>query len=64
MPRKFGEFNDVSKFVNKAVITEQTAHFVPEHTFSDFKVEERLKENIAAKGIGASIAPIISGEKP
>ena len=48
--RKFGEFRDISKFVNKAVITEQVAHFVPEHAFVDFKIEERLKQNIIAKG--------------
>lgn len=51
--RKFGEFSDISKFVNKAVITEQTAHFVPEHAFVDFNIEERLKHNIAAKGYTA-----------
>src|SRR3989338_1235987 len=48
--RKFGEFRDISKFVNKAVITEQVAHFVHEHAFVDFKIEERLKQNIIAKG--------------
>ena len=48
--RKFGEFSDVSKFVNKAVITEKVEHFVPEHAFTDFKIEERLKENIVTKG--------------
>lgn len=48
--RKFVEFSDVSKFVNKAVITEQTARFVPEHAFTDFTIEERLKHTIAAKG--------------
>ena len=48
--RKFGEFNDVSKFVNKAVITEQVEKFVPEHKFADFKIEERLKQNIITKG--------------
>jgi len=48
--RKFGEFNDITKFVSKAVITEKVEHFAPEHAFSDFNVEERLKNNIAAKG--------------
>ncbi len=48
--KAFGEFNDVSKFVNKAVITEQAVHFVPEHEFVDFKIEDRLKQNIIAKG--------------
>lgn len=48
--RTFGEFRDVSKFVNKAVITEQAAHFVPEHQFTDFNIEDRLKHTISAKG--------------
>lgn len=48
--RTFSEFKDVSKFINKAVITEQAAHFVPEHQFTDFKIEDRLKQNIIAKG--------------
>ena len=48
--RKFGEFKDISKFVNKAVITEAVDHFVPEHAFIDFKIEERLKQNIVQKG--------------
>src|SRR3989338_5291414 len=48
--RKFGEFSDVSKFVNKAVITEVAPVFVPEHKFADFQIEERLKQNIITKG--------------
>src|SRR3989344_734843 len=39
-----------SKFVNKATITEQTEHFVPEHAFTDFAIEESLKQNIIKKG--------------
>lgn len=41
---------DVSRFISKAVITEQTEHFVPEHKFSDFAIDERLKNNIIKKG--------------
>jgi ATP-dependent RNA helicase RhlE len=41
---------DVSKFVNKAVITESTPKFVPEHRFTDFAIEESLKKNIVTKG--------------
>ena len=41
---------DISKFINKAVITEQTEHFVPEHAFSDFNINERLKLAVAKKG--------------
>ncbi|MDO8548097.1 MAG: DEAD/DEAH box helicase [bacterium] len=43
-------FSDISKFINKAVITEATPHFVPEHQFTDFLIEESLKKNIVAKG--------------
>ncbi len=39
-----------SKFISKAVITETVEHFVPEHQFVDFLVDERLKENIITKG--------------
>ena len=45
-----GQRIDISKFVKKAVITEEVVHFVPEHKFSDFKIEERLKKNILTKG--------------
>jgi len=41
---------DFSRFINKAVITEEVDVFVPEHSFSDFQVEEHLKKNILAKG--------------
>ncbi|MBI3573538.1 DEAD/DEAH box helicase [Candidatus Kaiserbacteria bacterium] len=41
---------DISRYINKAVITEAVEHFVPEHNFSDFSVDERLKANITAKG--------------
>ena len=45
-----GQYIDPSKFINKAVITEEIVHFVPEHSFQDFKVDERLKTNIKGKG--------------
>ncbi|MEK7093107.1 MAG: DEAD/DEAH box helicase [Patescibacteria group bacterium] len=41
---------DVSKFINKAVVTEEQEVFVPEHSFSDFIIHENLKKNIAHKG--------------
>lgn len=47
---KKGQHIDVSKFINKAVITEQVEHFVPEHKFADFAIDERLKASIAARG--------------
>ncbi len=41
---------DISKFINKAVITEEVERFVPEHKFADFLLDERLKANIVKKG--------------
>ncbi len=41
---------DISRFINKAVITEEAEHFVPEHAFADFKIEQQLKNNIVTKG--------------
>ncbi len=43
-------FSDISKFINKAVITEEVSVFVPEHKFADFLVDARLKQNITEKG--------------
>lgn len=49
--RSFGSAHiDITKFINKAVITETVEHFVPEHKFADFDIDERLKKNIIAKG--------------
>ena len=65
-PRKFhsrakfansGVYIDVSKFVNKATIDLKTEHFVPEHSFADFKFQEILKRNIEARGYVA-LTPI------
>jgi len=39
-----------SKFINKAVITEEADKFVSEHHFTDFKIDERLISNIVKKG--------------
>ncbi|MHB1330830.1 MAG: DEAD/DEAH box helicase [Minisyncoccota bacterium] len=47
-PQKY--FSDITKFVNKAVITEEVEHFEPEHKFADFDVQELLKKNIESKG--------------
>ena len=43
-------FSDVSKFINKAVITEEVEKFVPEHRFDDFALMPAVKLNIKAKG--------------
>ncbi len=45
-----GDHIDPARFVNKAVITEKVEHFVPEHKFADFAIDERLKKNIIEKG--------------
>ena len=45
-----GERLDPSRFINKAVITEEVDRFVPEHSFKDFQIDERLKHSITAKG--------------
>ncbi len=45
-----GQYINPERFVNKAVITKEVEHFIPEHQFADFAIEEKLKENIIAKG--------------
>ncbi len=46
----FSQRIDISKFIKKAVITEQSEVFVPEHKFTDFMIDERLKKNILGRG--------------
>jgi len=48
--RSFSQHIDASKFINKAVITEEVEHFKPEHKFSDFVVLPELKAAITARG--------------
>lgn len=48
---------DVSRFVNKAVITEEVENFLPEHSFNDFKLKELIIKNILAKGY-TTLTPI------
>ncbi len=52
MRRSAGRSDNIhpSKFISKAVITEEAEKFVPEHAFADFAVDEHLKRNIIAKG--------------
>ncbi|MDD5050124.1 MAG: DEAD/DEAH box helicase [Candidatus Pacebacteria bacterium] len=45
-----GERIDTARFINKAVITEEVEHFVPEHAFTDFKIDAELKASVVAKG--------------
>lgn len=50
-PRKGrGKYIDPSKFINKTVVTEEVEVFIPEHKFSDFLIEEKLKTSIINKG--------------
>jgi len=41
---------DLSKLINKAVKGGPEEVFTPEHSFTDFPVDERLKANVSAKG--------------
>ena len=47
--RRVGERIDPSRFINKAVITEEAEHFIPEHSFNDFQIDLTLKRAIEAK---------------
>lgn len=52
--RGYGQRLDISTFINKAVVVEETEqHFLPEHMFADFVIEEKLKKNILSKGYTA-----------
>jgi hypothetical protein len=48
--RGAGAYINPERFVNRAVITEEVARFIPEHKFADFAIDERLKANIITKG--------------
>jgi superfamily II DNA/RNA helicase len=48
--RSFAQHLDIKNFINKAVIIEEVDHFIPEHEFGDFLIDEKLKKNIANKG--------------
>ena len=41
---------EIAKFISSAVVAKEEPVFVPEHTFSDFTINAKLKENIANKG--------------
>ena len=41
---------DPASFINKAVITEEVQHFIPEHQFTDFLIKDALKTSITGKG--------------
>ncbi len=48
--KQTGSYIDPSKFVRKAVITEEVEQFIPEHRFEDFAITPELKATIIAKG--------------
>ncbi len=45
-----GERIDVSKFINKTIISEEVETFIPEHMFADFHIAETLKKAVITKG--------------
>lgn len=47
---RFRKFMDVSKFINKVTVTEEAVVFTPEHKFSDFHIDPKLKASIASRG--------------
>lgn len=53
-PKKKSSFShgkiDVSKFVQKGVVTEEKEVYIPKYKFNDFEVDSRLKHNVAIKG--------------
>lgn len=64
-----GQTIDISRFINKAQITENTAEvFKPRYTFGDLPISEALKRAISARGYSAptpiqdqAIPPILAG---
>ena len=46
----FSEYMNPAKFINKVAITETVEIFKPEHAFSDFAIDDRLKQSIIKKG--------------
>ncbi len=54
---------DPALFVRKAIVTTQAETFNPQHKFSDFRVDPKLKENIAKRGF-ANPTPIQDGAIP
>src|SRR3990167_5628324 len=48
---------DISRFINKATVTEKTAPFVPNNTFQSFAIDEKIKN--ANTGTGKTAAYLI-----
>ena len=49
----FAQPISIERFINKNVLVQKTEVFVPAHQFEDFKIDQRLKANILAKGYQA-----------
>lgn len=45
-----GENISHARFINKATIIEEVENFIPEHKFTDFQIDEKLKAGIVSKG--------------
>lgn len=60
---RFGVRIDPNRFINKAVVTEVTETFVPQHQFADFGLDRRLQAIIVAKGYTAP-TPVQDGAIP
>ena len=45
-----GERIDPSRFISKAVVTEESGPYIPTHLFKDFEIDEALKKNILGRG--------------
>jgi superfamily II DNA/RNA helicase len=45
-----GSYIDISRFINKAAPIIEAEAYVPDTIFADFKIEESIKKNIAARG--------------
>lgn len=45
-----GSSIDVSRFINKNVVSDTAAPYVPTHQFADFDIDTRIKENVLQKG--------------
>jgi len=48
--RPFGDRIDVSRFINKTIISEEVEVFTPEHMFADFHMAENIKRSVIDKG--------------
>lgn len=44
------QFSDISKFVNKAVVTENEQPYQVKNTFADFDIDSKIKQNVISAG--------------